>query len=68
MASIDDLWLVDFGVAQPGEPAFRRPGRVLGPPEPLGPGNKRRLIRLLGAIDPITSDRVSRIVRTLFNY
>jgi mRNA interferase MazF len=38
MASVDDLWLVDFGEPQPGEPASRRPALVIGPPETFGPG------------------------------
>ena len=33
MASIDELWLVDFGKPYPGEPASHRPALVLGPPE-----------------------------------
>ncbi|MBN2114876.1 MAG: type II toxin-antitoxin system PemK/MazF family toxin [Acidimicrobiia bacterium] len=37
MASVDDLWLVDFGVPYPGEPATRRPALVVGPPEIFGP-------------------------------
>ena len=37
MASIDDLWLVDFGEPYPGEPAAHRPALVLGPPETFGP-------------------------------
>lgn len=37
MASVDDLWLVDFGDPYPGEPAARRPALVLGPPELFGP-------------------------------
>lgn len=37
MASIDDLWLVDFGEPHPGEPASHRPAVVLGPPEAFGP-------------------------------
>lgn len=37
MASIDDLWLVDFGEPYPGEPALHRPALVLGPPETFGP-------------------------------
>lgn len=37
MASIDDLWLVDFGDPFPGEPAAHRPALVLGPPETFGP-------------------------------
>jgi mRNA interferase MazF len=31
MASIDDLWLVDFGDPYPGEPASHRPALVIGP-------------------------------------
>ena len=37
MASIDDLWLVDFGEPYPGEPAAHRPALILGPPESFGP-------------------------------
>ena len=37
MASVDDLWLVDFGWPYPGEPAALRPGLVIGPPEAFGP-------------------------------
>ena len=37
MASVDDLWLVDFGEPYPGEPAAVRPALVLGPPEAFGP-------------------------------
>jgi len=38
MASVDDLWLVDFGQPYPGEPAAHRPALILGPPETFGPG------------------------------
>ncbi len=31
MASVDDLWLVDFGEPYPGEPGSYRPALVLGP-------------------------------------
>ncbi len=37
MASVDELWLIDFGDPYPGEPAFHRPALVLGPPERFGP-------------------------------
>lgn len=37
MASVDDLWLVDFGDSYPGEPAMLRPALVLGPPDTFGP-------------------------------
>ena len=37
MASIDDLWLVDFGGPHPGEPAAQRPALVVGPPDTFGP-------------------------------
>lgn len=37
MASIDDLWLVDFGDPYPGEPATVRPALVIGPPDTFGP-------------------------------
>ncbi|WP_419918881.1 type II toxin-antitoxin system PemK/MazF family toxin [Candidatus Poriferisocius sp.] len=36
MASIDELWLVDFGKPYAGEPATKRPALVLGPPEFFG--------------------------------
>ncbi|MDH4116319.1 MAG: type II toxin-antitoxin system PemK/MazF family toxin [Acidimicrobiia bacterium] len=38
MASVDDLWLVDFGEPHPGEPAAHRPALILGPPDTFGPG------------------------------
>lgn len=38
MASIDELWLVDFGRPHPREPASRRPALVLGPPDTFGAG------------------------------
>jgi mRNA interferase MazF len=38
MASVDDLWLVDFGEPYPGEPAAHRPALVIGPPDSFGPG------------------------------
>ncbi|MCP4965074.1 MAG: type II toxin-antitoxin system PemK/MazF family toxin [bacterium] len=38
MASVDDLWLVDFGEPYPGEPAAHRPAMILGPPDTFGPG------------------------------
>jgi mRNA interferase MazF len=38
MASIDDLWLIDFGEPYPGEPAAHRPALILGPPDSFGPG------------------------------
>jgi mRNA interferase MazF len=38
MASVDDLWLVDFGQPYPGEPASYRPALILGPPDTFGPG------------------------------
>jgi mRNA interferase MazF len=37
MASVDDLWLVDFGEPYPAEPAHHRPALVLGPPDTFGP-------------------------------
>ncbi len=37
MASIDELWLVDFGDPHPGEPAHQRPAVVIGPPNTFGP-------------------------------
>ena len=37
MASVDDLWLVDFGEPCPGEPPHHRPALVLGPSDAFGP-------------------------------
>ncbi len=37
MASVDDLWLVDFGEPYPGEPSTHRPALVIGPPDTFGP-------------------------------
>lgn len=37
MASVDDIWLTDFGEPYPGEPAAFRPALVLGPPDTFGP-------------------------------
>ena len=36
MASVDELWLVDFGGPYPGEPAHHRPALVVGPPDVFG--------------------------------
>ena len=36
MASVDDLWLVDFGEPFPAELAHHRPALVLGPPDTFG--------------------------------
>lgn len=37
MASVDDIWLADFGQPYPGEPAMHRPALVVGPPDTFGP-------------------------------
>lgn len=31
MASVDEVWLLDFGAPYPGEPASRRPAVIVGP-------------------------------------
>ena len=36
MASIDEIWLTDFGEPYPSKPASRRPALVLGPPDIFG--------------------------------
>lgn len=36
MASIDELWLVDFGPVHPAEPSGVRPALIVGPPETFG--------------------------------
>ena len=38
MASVDDLWLADFGEPYTGEPSKHRPALVVGPPGTFGPG------------------------------
>lgn len=38
MASVDELWIVDFGDPYPGEPAAYRPALVIGPPGTFGAG------------------------------
>ncbi len=38
MASVDDIWLVDFGEPSAAEPASKRPALVLGPPDTFGAG------------------------------
>jgi len=37
MASVDNLWLTDFGEPYPGEPGMHRPALVIGPPDTFGP-------------------------------
>lgn len=109
MASIDEIWTVDFGDAHPSEPAFERPAVVVGPPDDFGPRfpvafvvpftrtdrglslhvavpptvdnglvvrsyaqpeslrsvSAERLIARLGWLDPVSSNRIREIVRTL---
>jgi mRNA interferase MazF len=36
MASVGELWLVDFGDPYPGEPSHHRRAFVVGPPESFG--------------------------------
>jgi mRNA interferase MazF len=36
MASVDELWLVDFGDPHPGEPAHHSPALIIGPAEVFG--------------------------------
>ena len=36
MASVDEIWLVDFGSPYPAEPAHHRPALIVGPPEVVG--------------------------------
>lgn len=38
MASVDELWLIDFGQPYPGEPASYHPALILGPPDTFGSG------------------------------
>lgn len=112
MASVDDLWIVDFGDPFPGEPAEHRPALILGPPSRFGPGfpyvivapltttfrrlnfhveidasestgldqtshvqcelirsvSARRLVHRIGAVDPIASEAVDDVIRTLLGH
>lgn len=36
MASVDDLWLTNFGHPYPGEAPAQRPALVIGPPDTFG--------------------------------
>lgn len=38
MASVDEIWIVNFGAPFPGEPAKHRPALVIGPSEAFGQG------------------------------
>lgn len=51
MASVDELWLTDFGDPFPGEPSFHRPALLVGPPETFGPAFPFALVV------PLTSTR-----------
>jgi mRNA interferase MazF len=51
MASVDEIWLVDFGDPFPGEPAHQRPALVVGPPEHFGASFPYRIVL------PMTSTR-----------
>ena len=51
MASVDDLWLVDFGEGYPGEPASHRPALVIGPPDTFGPDYPFVIVTPLTATD-----------------
>jgi mRNA interferase MazF len=44
MASVDEIWLVDFGDPFPGEPAHQRPALVVGPPEHFGASFPFRIV------------------------
>lgn len=71
MASIDDLWLVDFGDPYPGEPAAHRPALVLGPPDTFGPAfpfvivtpltTKRRGLSLHIEVEPTSESGLDEV-------
>ena len=71
MASIDDLWLVDFGEPYPGEPAAHRPALVLGPPDTFGPAfpfvivtpltTKRRGLSLHIEVEPTSESGLDEV-------
>jgi len=44
MASVDEIWLTDFGDPYPGEPSARRPALVIGPPDHFGASFPFRLV------------------------
>lgn len=70
-ASVDDLWIIDFGDPFPGEPASHRPALIVGPPEsfpddfpyrivvPLTTTGRR--IRLHVELEPDDRNRLDRI-------
>jgi mRNA-degrading endonuclease toxin of MazEF toxin-antitoxin module len=65
MASVDDVWLVDFGDAYPGEPASHRPALILGPPETFGtsfPFTGRSA--QVACLDSSLTRRIRGVVRT----
>jgi len=71
MASIDDLWLVDFGEPYPGEPTAHRPALVLAPPDSFGPSfpfvivtpltTTRRGLSLHIVVEPTTENGLDEI-------
>lgn len=71
MASVDDLWLVDFGDPYPSEPAGHRPAVVLGPPDIFGSNfpfviltpltTTQRGISLHVEVDPTTTTGLDEI-------
>ena len=66
MASVDDLWIVDFGDPFPGEPAHHRTALVLGPPARFGANfpfvivcpltTRRRGLSLHVEVEPTTNN------------
>jgi mRNA interferase MazF len=71
MASVDDLWLVEFGDPAPGEPAHHRPALVVGPPATFGADfpfvilcpvtTRRRQLSLHIEIDPTPTSGLDEI-------
>jgi mRNA-degrading endonuclease toxin of MazEF toxin-antitoxin module len=75
MASIDEIWLVDFGEPDPGEPEHVERTDETGLDatsyvqcELVRSVNRRRLVHRLGAVDLTTSRRVADVVQNLLGY
>ena len=57
MASVDDLWLVDFGEHYPGEPGSIRPALVIGPAPIFSPPDQPGIEFPFVVVVPLTTTR-----------
>ena len=53
MASVDELWLADFGTPYHSEPGGRRPALVLGPPDIFGTESPIAIVAPLTTTYPV---------------